>query len=373
MTAAAGPEPHAPEPGRSADSRAGRTVVVLIGLNLAVQVVLTVVAIAGDMDLAAIVRLSLGVGLVGYAASAAWVLARSATIGVRPRLGLDTAMVGAAEGFVVGGGLALLVAAVLRLVAGRPVLDPTAALLAADGAIGPLLLGGLLIVVAAPVVEELVFRGFLAEAFRARAAREAVAVSSVAFGLAHLQLAQFRYYLFLGVVLGVVYLRRGLVGSVCAHAAFNGMVLLVAVAATHGPAVEATGAGARLLLPAGWTTDVGGPGADLVATGPAGARIEMAHGPVPPDLASVELLAPALAAGSGPVPRHVSVAPATVAVLDLPAGRAVSATTDVGGRRGRLVMLPVGDRLWTLGMTSEGSSRDARDFEAVLRTWRLPA
>ncbi len=71
---------------------------------------------------------------------------------------------GAAEGFVVGGGLALLLAAGLRLALalGRPVLDPTAAVLAADGGAGALLLGFLLIVLIGPVVEELVFRGFLA-------------------------------------------------------------------------------------------------------------------------------------------------------------------------------------------------------------------
>lgn len=362
-----------PQAAQTPDSRAGRTVAVLIGLNLAVQVVLTVVAIATDMDLVGIVRLSLGAGVAVYAASAVWVLARSGSLGLRPRLGLDTALVGAAEGFVVGGGLALLIAAVLRLALGRPALDPTAGLLAADGALGPLLLGGLLLVVVAPVVEELVFRGFLAEAFRHKGAREAVAVSAVAFGLAHLQLAQFRYYLFLGVVLGVVYLRRGLLGSVCAHAAFNGMLLVVAVAATHGPAVEAAGAGARLVLPAGWTTEAAGPGEDLVAIGPAGTRVEMAHGQVPPDLASVELLARAVTSGSGPVPRHVSVDPSTVVVLDLPAGRAVSATTDVDGRRGRLVLLPTQSRLWVLGMISEGSSRDSRDFDAILRSWRLPA
>src|SRR5207302_309878 len=81
-------------------------------------------------------------------------------------LGRDGVLVGAAEGFIVGGGLALLMAALLRLALGHPVLDPTAAVLAGDGALGPLVLGFLLIAVAAPVVEELVFRGFLAEALR---------------------------------------------------------------------------------------------------------------------------------------------------------------------------------------------------------------
>ncbi len=62
-------------------------------------------------------------------------------------------------------------------------------------------IAALLIVLIGPVVEELVFRGFLAEALRGRGRRGAVLLSAAAFSLAHLRLAQFRYYLFLGVVL----------------------------------------------------------------------------------------------------------------------------------------------------------------------------
>lgn len=359
-------------PVKGPDSRAGRTVAILVGLNLVAQIALVVVAVASDMDVVTSVRLSLVVGLFLYAASALWVVTRARSSDVRPSLGLDTALVGAAEGFIVGGGAALLMVAVVRLVLGDPLLDPTAALLAADGALGPLLLGVLVIVLVAPLVEELIFRGFLAEAFRSKGRWEAIIVSAIAFGLVHLRPAQFRYYVFLGVALAVVYLRRGLVGSVCAHAAFNGMLVLVALSATNGPVVEAEGAGARITLPPAWSTARGFAGLDLVAEGPAGAHVELAHLDVPAELRSPELVARALVSGSVPLPERVSTDAARVTVIDLPAGRAVSAEATVRGDDGRVVMLPKGGRLWVVVMGSGGSARDSRDFDAMLQSWRLP-
>ena len=362
------------EPGRSAAAgrKAGRTVAALIACNLAFQVVLAGVVIVNGMELTPAVRLSLVAGLFFYGASALWVLGRSASLRMRPETGRATALVGAAEGFVVGGALALLLAALLRVALGHPVLDPTAAVLAADGGVASLLLGFLLIAVAAPVVEELVFRGFLAEALRDRGRRQAVLVSAAAFSLAHLRLAQFRYYLLVGVVLGLVYWRRGLIGSVAAHAAFNGMLLLVAVAATHGPAVEVSAAGATVSLPPAWVTVSTLSFDDLVAVGPTGTRLELAHADVGAPLPPAEILARSVASGTVPLPPEFFLDLATVIVVDLPAGRAVSVNITVDGRDGRLVMIPKGDRLWLAGVVGGGSAGQD-DFNAILRSWRLPS
>ena len=357
---------------RGPDSQAGRTVVALIGLTVLAQIVVVAVAIGSNATPVSAVRLSLGVGLVLYPASALWVVVRSRSIGVRPSLGRDTAMVGAAEGFIVGGGLALAMAGLLRLALGHPVLDPTAALLAADGTVWALLLGVLVIVVLAPVVEELVFRGFLAEAFRGKGRWEPIVVSAIAFSLVHLSLAELQYYVFLGVVLGIVYLRRGLIGSICAHAAFNGMLVIVALSATHGPVVEATGGGASVTLPAAWETHAGVAGYDLGAEGPAGSRVELAHVDIPVEDQSAEGLARALVSGSVTLPRELSVHSGEVAVVDLPAGRAVSAGATTRGDDGRVVMVPKGSRLWIFVMSPGGSARDGDDFDAILRSWRLP-
>jgi hypothetical protein len=362
-----------PPPVRSsvAGRRAGRTVAAIIGLNLALQVVLVGIVVANHMELASAVRLSLVTGLLFYGATALWVLARSATLGLRPVLGRDGALVGGAEGFIVGGGLALLMAALLRLALGHPVLDPTAAVLAGDGALGPLVLGFLLIAVAAPVVEELVFRGFLAEALRGRGRRVAVLVSAAAFSLAHLRLAQFRYYLFVGVVLGLMYWRRGLVGSVCAHAAFNGMLLVVALAATHGPPIQTSVAGATVKLPAAWVTVANVPGDDLAAVGPAGTRVELAHVDGPSALPPADVLAQRVRARGVTLPSNIVLDYTTVMVVDLPAGPAISMKATVAGHDGRLVMVPKGNRLWLASVIGGGGRADD-DFNAVLWSWRLP-
>lgn len=375
VQAASGPEVDDPsrKPVRSplAGRQAGRTVAALIALNLGFQLLLAAIAIANSMELASAVRLSLVTGLLFYGASALWVLGRSASLGLRPALGRDGALVGAAEGFVVGGGLALLLAGLLRLALGHPVLDPTAAVLAGDGALGPLVLGFLLIAVAAPLVEELVFRGFLAEALRGRGRRTAVLVSAAAFSIAHLRLAQFRYYLFLGVVLGLVYWRRGLIGSVCAHAAFNGMLLVVALAATHGPPVDVAGAGASITLPPAWVTVANVAGDDLVAVGPVGTRVELAHVDVGALLPPPEIVAARMAAGAMPLPPNVTLDYRTVMVVDLPAGPAVSVKATVDGHDGRMVMIPKGQRLWIASEVG-GGSNGADDFNGILRSWRLP-
>ncbi|HEX3622860.1 MAG TPA: CPBP family intramembrane glutamic endopeptidase [Acidimicrobiales bacterium] len=364
-------DPAGPVRSSVAGRRAGRTVAGVIALNLAVQLVLAGYVVASSMDLASAVKLSLVTGLIFYGATALWVMGRSASLGLRPVLGRDTALVGAGEGFVVGGGLALLLVAVLRLALGHPVLDPTSAVLAANGAVGPLILGFLLLAVAAPVVEELVFRGFLAEALRGRGRRVAVLVSAAAFSLAHLRLEQFRYYLFMGVVFGLVYWRRGLIGSICAHAAFNGMLLVVALAATHGPPVQVTAAGATITVPAAWVTASDVSSDDLVAVSPAGARVELAHADVGAPLPPAEVLAKRLSGGGLPLSPRIVLDYRTVVLVDLPAGRAVSVKATVDGHDGRMVMIPKGDRLWLASVVGDGGTGgDA--FDAMLSSWRLP-
>jgi membrane protease YdiL (CAAX protease family) len=85
----------------------------------------------------------------------------------------------------------------------------------------------LVLVVGAPVVEELFFRGLLMSALRARiGSAGAVLVSAVLFGLAHFEPLQFPVLALFGVLLGVLTLRTGRLGpNICAHAAFNAVAV----------------------------------------------------------------------------------------------------------------------------------------------------
>lgn len=92
----------------------------------------------------------------------------------------------------------------------------------------------LLITIGAPLVEELFFRGLLQRGLRRRlAAPAAVAISALAFGLAHYQPLQLLGLLGFGVVLGIMAERSGRLGpGIVAHVAFN-LVTVIALAASR--------------------------------------------------------------------------------------------------------------------------------------------
>ncbi|HUQ39427.1 MAG TPA: CPBP family intramembrane glutamic endopeptidase [Acidimicrobiales bacterium] len=84
-----------------------------------------------------------------------------------------------------------------------------------------------LVVVGAPLVEELFFRGLLQRALGRRfPAPVAVAGSAVAFGAVHYQPLQFPALVALGLVLGTLAHRAGRLGpAIAAHATFNAITM----------------------------------------------------------------------------------------------------------------------------------------------------
>jgi hypothetical protein len=82
--------------------------------------------------------------------------------------------------------------------------------------------------VAAPVFEEIIFRGFLLPSLtRYLPVWGAIAISSIVFAIAHLNLSEVLPLATLGIVLGVVYTRsRNLLSSILLHSLWNGGTLL---------------------------------------------------------------------------------------------------------------------------------------------------
>jgi len=82
---------------------------------------------------------------------------------------------------------------------------------------------GLMVVVVAPIVEEVFFRGAVLHALRCRwSVAAAVAVSSVVFGAAHFQPLQLPALALAGAVFAVAVVRTGRLGAAIAvHAGFN--------------------------------------------------------------------------------------------------------------------------------------------------------
>ncbi len=350
--------------------RATRTVVTIIVLNLVTQFVGGVVAYSSGMEGVTLVKFTLLSGVVFFGMCGLFVLARSAEIGVRPRMSQGGRLVSIAEGIAIGGGEALLMTLLFRALLGRPSVDESFLGLAAEGTLSLVLFGVLVVVILAPLVEELVFRGFMAETFRSRGKWVAVGASALAFALAHLRLFGVPYFFVGGVILGLVYFHRGLLGSISAHAAFNGMLLVFALAVVAGPPVQVELDGSRMTLPGYWHVDDESTG-HVAAVGPLGARFEVLREELPgPTNASA--LAFTFAAPTVPLPGGIVVDPTSVGVTQIPAGEAVRFDADVHGMTGEVVMLPRDTTLWIMTMQTQGSARAAHDFENILWSWTLP-
>lgn len=102
----------------------------------------------------------------------------------------------------------------------------------ADG--GAFVVLGLFVVVVAPVVEELFYRGLLLRAMSRRwGDRAAVVASSAVFAASHFELVVFPGLFVFGVVLAVLAVRTGRLGaSIATHVGFNA-VTIVALAASR--------------------------------------------------------------------------------------------------------------------------------------------
>ena len=98
----------------------------------------------------------------------------------------------------------------------------------ADG-LGGVLLLVLSVVIGAPIVEEVFFRGLALRAFEARMRpRVALVVSAVVFGFAHLQPLQLPGLVAIGLVCGWLAQRDGRLGrAVWAHLGFNAVPVIV--------------------------------------------------------------------------------------------------------------------------------------------------
>ena len=99
-----------------------------------------------------------------------------------------------------------------------------------NNATGPWLIVLILVVViGAPFVEELVYRGFIQSGIKNRlGSKVAVVITSVWFAAVHLQLVEFPGLLAFALILGFCFHRTQRIGmSIVAHVAFNATGLLL--------------------------------------------------------------------------------------------------------------------------------------------------
>lgn len=184
--------------------------------------------------LVAILQAFLWLGLLGAPVLAA----RTKGNGVVEDFGLRFRLIDVPVGLVIGIVSQLVLVPIVSLpwiaLLGKDLddLDDSAQALA-DKATDPLGVALLVVIVVlgAPVVEELFFRGLLQRSLLRRVAPVlAVGISALVFGVTHFQLLQFPALVAFGAILGFLALRTGRLGpSIVAHMAFNAVTVIALV------------------------------------------------------------------------------------------------------------------------------------------------
>lgn len=263
----------------------------------------------------------------------------------------------------VGGGLAVLLNSSLS---GHLASDPRIELLVGGGGFLRISLTFLVTAVLAPLVEETLFRGVLAGTLIARGAAPAVWVSAVAFSLWHMNATSLRYYVFLGLLLATLWRKRGLLASMSAHAAFNGVLTLAAIAATTGGGHLVTYQALSFQLPGGWhQAPVSKIPGGLTVVGPGGAALVASSRPgAAPTLQQMQdTLVRAERGGS----RHTVVA-GTERPLSPPIGYAVTADVLLSGQPGHVVDIVVDGTEYELLVVTGGSPAAEAGWTRILST-----
>jgi membrane protease YdiL (CAAX protease family) len=158
------------------------------------------------------------------------------TPNVRLRWGGGSLPVRLATGVALGAGLSLVLLGLVSAAAGHLSPDPRIVLLMSEGDPTHIVLMVLITCIAAPLVEETLFRGLLLEALRPRGRGLAIVGSALAFAIWHFIPSALIYYGVLGAGLAAIYLWRGLAASMAAHAGFNGVLTVAAIVVVLGPA-----------------------------------------------------------------------------------------------------------------------------------------
>ena len=307
---------------------------------------------------------------VGVYAVVGALVATQLVPGVRLHWAGRTPALGVLAGAAVGGALGGLMLLMVSASTGHLSPDPRVVTLMSEGDVAHIVVTLFIVCCCAPLVEEVLFRGLVLESMRPRGRVIALATSGVAFAVWHLNPAALRYYALMGILLGAVYLRHGLLGSISAHVAFNGVLAAAALAVVLAPATVVTAGRVSVTVAGGWQS-VDADAAQLELTGPSGASLLVID--IPSDNApSIDTISRRIASGelSAVVP-GVDVATTTARRLALPAGPAVAVDVTVGGHRGTCVFLPLPGDAVTVVFASGGSARARDDFPDMLDSLRV--
>jgi membrane protease YdiL (CAAX protease family) len=346
------------------------TVVKAILLGVLLQGVVFGLSRSLRLEPTTAVMLGLGLTVAFYLLVLSMVQSRLAYSGVSPVWSIGPPGTGLVVGVGVGALQALLVVGLTSAVLGRVASDDSATTALAQGGFVRVALLVALMVVAAPFIEELLFRGLLAESLRGRGRGAAIWLSALAFATWHLSPAAIRYYLLCGALLGLLYWKRGLVCSMAAHATFNGTLVVVAALSLSGPAHVVSTNGVTMKAPASWRqVSVSSPGASLELRNPSGAAVSVHRLPIPVNVNPADLI-DRMGSMTNLTP-DVTVKTGTVHRVQLPAGSGAQVDITDHGRDAEAVLLATPRGLVAVELVTGGNADARGDFDAMLQSMTL--
>lgn len=354
----------------SNEVRVAVPLVAILLLGALVQVGLWAYANDGAHGAAHLIRFSQWVVLGFYGAVLAMAVRMARRVDFLPLWSAGPTGENVAIGALKGVATATVVLLLLSGATGRIQVAPSVKFQLGDATLVSAGLALLLLTVAAPVVEELLFRGLVAEAMRRHGQIVALVASGFLFAFWHMRFGavQLVYYTVLGVMLGRTYWKRGLAASIATHAGFNGTLALVAFVFILGPGATMSANGVSLHAPGGWDEidTAGSPLAEaaLAAHGPSSAVFYVSRMPMPPGV-SLQSAADALVQNLPGMS-----ATSTVRTTRYPAGEAVRASVTMKGNRGEVALISTGTDWW-MAVVEQSTDRSRDDFEEMLESLDL--
>jgi hypothetical protein len=177
----------------------------------------------------------------------------------------------------------------------------------------------------------------------------------------------------MGIFLGALYVKRGLVCSMAAHAAFNGILTVAALAVVLSPATTITSGDISISAPGGWHqhNDLSFAPGGLVLEGPSEAALFVTEQPVAATPTADTMLSRIESGLLSTNNFDVVVHAETAHEVQLPAGPAVEVDLNAQGHAGTMVLLSRPGDVVEVVFMSAGSMKARTDFPRMLDSLRV--
>ena len=367
-------EENARRDGRLLDRRALRLVAIAIGLGGVMQIAGILIGKDTNLEPSVLIGIDIVMTLAFYGVVGGLVVSQI-TPNIRLRWGDGSLVVRLLTGLVLGAGLSGVLLFLVSTAVGHLSPDPRFLLLMSEGDPTHIALVVLITCVAAPLVEETLFRGLLLESLLPRGKGLAIVCSALAFAIWHFIPSALVYYGVMGAGFAAIYIKRGLATSMAAHVGFNGVLTVAAITIVLAPAHVVSTGTLSFTAPEGWSsatpaTAEASSSAPLDLHGPSGAEVVVLPLVTPGTLTADEIQA-RLQDDDGILSSSLGGPATDPHEVELPIGTAVEVDIDIRGHHGDAVLIPEAGGGFEAVFLSAGSVKATEDFDRMLDSMQL--